>query len=172
MFSVFRGSDKSASLSPELSPFARPSLSQYATLVCQQAGLFDLSEVYRAFRGDPGQDIAVRARSHGSGYEFEREPSRDDTLRGGWVVFEKLPGDALRARVFRTLEGASAEFSAKLSLQASGDVTMREFETKPDSHRGRFLHVAFEGQGAAGECCMLMAPIATALDTATRLFYT
>lgn len=171
MFSVFNGSDRSNTADSELSRFARPSLSQYATLICEQAGLRDLSQVYRAFCGDPGQEFGVRMRTHGSGYEFERGSDLDDTLRAGWVVFEKLPGDALRARVFKTVEGASAEFSAKLSLQTSGAVTMREFEAKPDSHRGRFLQVAFEGTGVAGECSMLMAPISTALDTATRLFY-
>jgi len=170
MVSVFGGSNRSDPGASEQSPFERPTLSDYSALICEQAGLRDLSQLHQAFCGDPGRVLAVRVKAHGAGYELERECREDDTLRSGWLVFEKLAGNTVRARAFKTIAGASAEFSARLSLQSSGDVTMREFETKPDSHRGRFVQIVFEGQNKSGECKMLLAPIDTALETATRLF--
>ena len=125
-----------------------------------------------AFRGDPGVDVPVHVRGSGAGYAFaEPEALHNDQLRGAWLVFEKLPGDALRARAFKTIEGASAEFSTKLVLQQRGDVTIREFQTQAEDHRGRNMQISFEGEGVHGKLGMLMAPISVALDQATRLFW-
>jgi hypothetical protein len=141
-------------------------------MIREQAGLRDLATVNLAFRGDPGIDVPVQVRSSGAGYEFaEAGALENDHMRGAWLVFEKLPGDALRARAFKTIEGASAEFSAKLLLQRQGDVAMRELQAKADDHRGRNIQVSFDGEGVHGKLGMVMAPISVALDQATRLFW-
>ena len=171
MTQVFQGPTRSDPTPTELSPFARPTLEQYSTMIREQAGLVNLTMLNIAFRGDPGQDVPVRARSTGAGYEFsDPATTENDHLRGSWLVFERLPGEALRARAFKTVEGASAEFSAKLSMQLRGEVTMRQFQTQAEDHRGRHLQISFEGEGPQGKFDMLMAPISTALDQATRFF--
>lgn len=172
MQQVHQGPSRSTPPSTEVTPFARPTLEQYSTMIREQAGLKDLMALNVAFRGDPGDDVGVQVRSKGAGYEFtDSIVAENDHMRGAWLVFEKLPGDALRARAFKTLEGASAEFSTKLAMQRQGDVTMREFQTKPDEHRGRHIQVSFQGEGPQGKLGMVMAPISTALDQATRLFW-
>jgi hypothetical protein len=147
-------------------------LEQYSAMIREQAGLRDLATLNYAFRGDPGVDVPVQFRGAGAGFEFaDSSVLENEQMRGAWLVFEKLPGDALRARAFKTIEGASAELSAKISLQQRGDVTMRELQSKADEHRGRNIQISFDGEGALGKLGMVMAPISTALDHATRLFW-
>lgn len=172
MTQFFQGPTRSNSTPTELQPFARPTLEQYSAMIREQAGLRDLATVNFAFRGDPGVDVPVQVRGAGGGFEFaDSRAVENDEMRGAWLVFEKLPGEALRARAFKTIEGASAEFSAKLSLQQHGDVTIRELQSKADDHRGRNLQVSFDGEGVHGKLGMVMAPISTAMDQATRLFW-
>jgi hypothetical protein len=155
----------------EDSRFARPTLRQYSTSILEKVGLTNLSQLSYIFLGDPGRDVPVWQRSLGGGYEFAKHDTlQDESLRGAWLVFEKHSDDTIRARAFRTLEGASAEFSTRLALHETGDVSMRELSTQPDQHRGRTLQITFEGTDAGGASAMVLAPISVAIDTASRLF--
>jgi hypothetical protein len=155
----------------EESRFARPTLRQYSTLILEDVGLETLSKLSYAFLADPGRDVSISQRRSGGGYEFTNpETLNDERLRGAWLVFEKHSDDTIRARAFRTLEGASAEFSTRLGLHETGEVSTRELTTQPDQHRGRTIQITFEGSDMLGVSAMVLAPIGVALDTASRLF--
>jgi len=155
----------------EDSRFARPTLRQYSSMILEQAGIESLPKLSYAFLGDPGRDVAVSQRHNAGGFEFsDRDILHDERFRGAWLVFEKHADDTIRARAFRTLEGASAEFSTRLALHEKGDVSMRELNAQPEQHRGRNIQIIFEGTDAGGASAMVLAPIGVALDAASRLF--
>lgn len=153
------------------SRFARPTLRHYSRLILERAGIASLPALSYTFLGDPGRDISIHQRQPGSGYEFtEPHLLLDDRLRGAWLVFERRSDDSIRARVFRTFEGASAEFSTRLGLHDKGDVTMRELSGASGEQRERQLQITFEGVDATGASAMVLAPVSVALHTASRLF--
>lgn len=153
------------------SRFARPSLRRYSTLILEQAGIDGLCALSYAFLGDPGREVSVCCRETGTGYQFtEPRAVSDECMGSGWLLFEKRSDETIRARVFRTLAGASAEFSVRLGFHDRGDVSMRELAEVSDGHRGRQLQVTFEGADARGTSAMVLAPLGVALDTASRLF--
>lgn len=159
--------------SVEDSRFARPTLPQYSTMILEQAGIAGLAKLSYAFLGDPGRDVPISQRQAGGGYEFaEHNTLQNERFRGAWLVFEKHSDDTIRARAFRTLEGASAEFSTRLALHDKGDVSIRELGGHLDQHRGRNIQITFEGTDSGGVSSMVLAPISVALDTASRLFST
>lgn len=161
---------------PDSARFARPTLAQYAEMILNQAGLNTLGLKSLIFRDDPGRPVGVSLRMGGGGYDYrDSSDKRQNLTCAGWLLFERHPapeGYYLRARLFETFAGASAEFATRLVLQQAGNVTIRELERDPNSHhRGRNMYLAFEGIGPLGMCSMLVGPAATALDTATRLFW-
>lgn len=160
----------------ETARFARPTLAQYAELILNQVGINNLGLKSLIFRDDPGRPVGVSLRATGGGYDYtDCGEKRQNLTSAGWLLFERHPAPEthyLRARLFETFAGASAEFATRLLLQQAGDVTIRELERDPNSHhRGRNMYLAFEGIGPLGMCSMLVGPAPTALDTATRLFW-
>lgn len=153
------------------SRFARPTLRQYSSMILEQAGIEGLTNLSNVFLGDPGRDVSITQQRVGGGYEFaDPHTPNEERFRGGWLIFEKHSDDTIRARAFRTLEGASAEFSTRLALHDRGDVSIRELGASPEQHRGRSIQITFEGADAGGSSAMVLAPMGVALDTASRLF--
>jgi hypothetical protein len=125
----------------------------YAMMLLEQAGITNLESLNTVFIGDPGFDVAVRERAFGRGLEFgEKGRSSAEQPKGGWFLFERMPGDGtdyLRARVFRSFEGAAAEFAVKLRLHPEGDVKITESLSSPGAWQ-----LSFSGEGRQ----MVMAP--------------
>lgn len=134
-------------------------------MLLEQAGITNLETLNTVFIGDPGFDVGVRERSFGRGLEFEdRDVKNKVGDRGTWFLFERMPGDGgdnLRARVFRSFEGAAAEFAVKLRLHPKGDVKITESLSNPGTWQ-----LSFSGEGRQ----MVMAPMDSAqlVSAATR----
>jgi hypothetical protein len=101
----------------------------------------------------------VRERSFGRGLEFEGGSEKATAgEKGAWFLFERMPGDGqdyLRARIFRSFEGAAAEFAVKLRLHPKGDVKMTESLSSPGTWQ-----LSFSGEGRQ----MVMAPMDSGTD--------
>lgn len=134
--------------------FAERSPKEYAMMLLEQAGITNLEALNSVFIGDPGLDVGVRERAFGRGIELEGYGgSGKGEKKGAWFLFERMPGDGqdyLRARVFRSFEGAAAEFAVKLRLHPKGDVKMTESLSSPG-----MWQLSFSGEGRQ----MVMAPI-------------
>lgn len=136
----------------------------YAGLLLEQAGLNSLGSVRRAFIGDPGREVVVSERVLGRGFEFVNRAARLETERpGNWFLFERLPseeGDALRAKVFGSFEGAAAEFALKLKMHVSGKMVISDVPSSPGTSQ-----LAFVGEGRS----MVLAPAEVALTAAASI---
>jgi hypothetical protein len=139
--------------------FSKRSPDAYAEMLREQAGLTGLAQLNRVFTGDQGSEVEVRPRRLGFGLEFKEVVT--DPLRPagtGWLVVEQLSADGapmFRARVFRTFEGAAAEFSTRLKLREGGDVSLRELSVTPGA-----MQLTYRGGGGA----MVMAPMESASE--------
>ena len=141
--------------------FAERSPKEYALMLMQQAGITNLETLNTIFMGDPGFDVAVRERAFGRGVEFQDAGAGGAGERKGWFLFERMPGDGqdyLRARVFKSVEGAAAEFAVKLRLHPDGDVKITESLSSPGAWQ-----LSFSGEGRQ----MVMAPMDVGLDAAS-----
>lgn len=101
----------------------------YATSLLKRFGITDLVSLNSVFSRDPGRELAVRPPCDGGGVAFTLlEP--DTSFSGGWMLVEEGSADndrrGWRARVFKALEGAVAEFAIRLRLHAEGQVTITE----------------------------------------------
>ncbi len=138
--------------------FAERSPKEYAMMLLEQAGISNLESLNSVFIGDPGFDVGVRERSFGRGFEFDATGAGGEGAdKVSWFLFERLPGDGgdyLRARVFRSFEGAAAEFAVKLRLHPKGDVKMTESLSSPGTWQ-----LSFSGDGRQ----MVMAPMDSGL---------
>ena len=136
----------------------------YAGLLLEQAGLSSLESVRRAFLGDPGRDVEVFERALGRGFDFAHRAARLEIERpGNWFLFERLPtegGDALRAKVFVSFEGAAAEFALKLKMHISGKMVVSDVQSAPGTSQ-----LAFIGEGRS----MVLAPAEVALMAAASI---
>ncbi len=162
MSTIFSTLAKGGPKSSDEIKLSQRSPKEYAMMLLEQAGITNLESLNTVFIGDPGFDVAVRERAFGRGIEFdEKGNSRGATSKGGWFLFERMPGDGsdyLRARVFNSFEGAAAEFAVKLRLNPDGDVKITESLSTPGAWQLSF-------SGAARQ--MVMAPFEAGLDTAT-----
>jgi hypothetical protein len=133
-------------------------------MLLEQAGIRDLRGLKNVLLGDAGCEVEVTSKRLGFGLEFKEVSSDPLKPRGaGWLVCEKLPSDhgpVFRARVFRTFEGAAAEFSIRLKLREAGDVSLRELSPTPGA-----IQLTFRGGGGA----MVMAPMEAAVDAGMAL---
>ena len=115
-------------------------------MLLEQAGITNLETLNTVFISDPGFDVAVRERSFGRGLEFDDKDSKGKVgEKGTWFLFERMPGDGadyLRARIFRSFEGAAAEFAVKLRLHPKGDVKITESLSSPGAWQ-----LSFSGEG-------------------------
>lgn len=136
----------------------------YAGLLLEQAGLKSLERIRKAFLGDPGREVVVTERRLGRGFDFADRADRVESERpGNWFLFERLPtdgGDALRGKVFRSFEGAAAEFSVKLKMHDSGKVTIGDVSSAPG-----VTQLAFVSEGRS----MVLAPAEVALAAAASI---
>jgi len=100
---------------------------QYSTRLLESAGITDLIELNRVFLSDPGRELSVRRGENGSGLHFG-VLDRATIIRGSWLMVEaqSFPGEeqSLRARVFKTFQGAVAEFAVRLRLYPEGEVSL------------------------------------------------
>jgi hypothetical protein len=139
--------------------FSRRSPEVYAEMLRAQAGMSEFKDLKRVFLGDSGAEVEVRERRLGFGLEFtEVSPDPLRPAGTGWLVVEQLPSDGnrtFRARVFRTFEGAAAEFSTRLQLRENGEVSLRELSTTPGT-----MQLTYRGDGGA----MVMAPMESASE--------
>ena len=134
---------------------------EFASLILKQARITNLSELNRVFNGDPGTPAEMQRRKDGSSFEFcDKELARDPMVRSGWYILERPPGtcssEPPRMRLFRTFEGAAAEFAVKLKIHDEGSLTVAKVPTGPSTETMRFT---FE----TGNRTMIMAPVSTPL---------
>ena len=144
--------------------FSPKSPEMYSEMLLEQAGIKDIRGLKNVLLGDAGSEVEVTSKRLGLGLEF-KEISTDPlrTAGAGWLVCEKLAsegGPIFRARVFRTFEGAAAEFSIRLKLRDEGEVSLRELSLTPGS-----IQLTFRGAGGA----MVMVPMEAAVDAGTAL---
>ena len=136
----------------------------YAGLLLEQAGLRSLESIRKVFLGDPGREVVISERALGRGFDFGDRTTRLETERpGNWFLFERLPtegGDALRAKVFGSFEGAAAEFAIKLKMHVSGKMTISDVSSAPGTSQ-----LAFVGEGRS----MVLALAEVALTAATAI---
>ena len=160
---ISTGNRSRATGSPALHCTARTP-DYYAGLLLEQAGLGTLENIRNAFLGDPGREVVVYERSLGRGFDFADRTARLETEReGNWFLFERLPtegGDALRAKVFGSFEGAAAEFAIKLKMHQSGTVTFSDVPSAPGVSQ-----LSFVGDGRS----MVLAPAGVALTAAAAI---
>ena len=108
-------------------PSATSSPTQYSTRLLESAGITDLIGLNRVFLSDPGSELSVRKGGKGDGLLFG-VLDRATIIRGSWLLVEAqtYPGEeqALRARVFKTFQGAVAEFAVRLRLYPEGEVSV------------------------------------------------
>jgi hypothetical protein len=139
--------------------FSRRSPDVYAEMLQAQAGMSELKDLQRVFLGDRGAEVEVRERRLGFGLEFtEVSPDPLRAAGTGWIVVEQLSSDGnrtFRARVFRTFEGAAAEFSTRLKLREDGEVSLRELSVTPGA-----MQLTYRGTSGA----MVMAPMESASE--------
>ena len=144
--------------------FTPKSPEMYSEMLLEQAGIKDLRSLKNVLLGDAGSDVEVTTKKMGLGLEFKEVSS--DPLRSagaGWLVCERFAsegGPIFRARVFRTFEGAAAEFSIRLKLRDQGEVSLRELSLTPGA-----IQLTFRGAGGA----MVMAPMEAAVDAGAAL---
>jgi len=165
MSTIFSTLAKGGPKSSDELKFSQRSPKEYAMMLLEQAGITNLESLNTVFIGDPGFDVGVRERAFGRGIEFEEKGGASSARpKGSWFLFERMPGDGsdyLRARVFKSFEGAAAEFAVKLRLHPEGDVKITESLSSPGAWQ-----LSFSGEGRQ----MVMAPFDGGLDasTATR----
>jgi hypothetical protein len=143
--------------------------SQCAHAFLEQAGIGDLSSLYRSVTTDMGRPVGVIERKLGGGMDWRDDTvKRDEKLQNGWLVVERLPGpggDIFRARVFKDLAGATGEFCLKLKMHEAGDVTFHEIrgsqKVASDAH--------FQLEFSSPTRRMLMAPVSMGMTAASRL---
>ena len=154
---------------PETSPqlFRNASLGSpqgYAEFILRHIGVCNLNGLAKVFLGDVGTELVVRERRFRRGVQFrESSVPLDQFARVGWVLFERLPGaegGQVRARAFRTFEGAAAEFSLRLRLHETGEVSVGKL-----SHSRGGMRLSFKGAGRV----MVIAPFELAAEEASFL---
>jgi|694.fasta_scaffold47578_4 hypothetical protein len=141
--------------------FSPQTPSEFANIILGQARISDLKTLQRVLLGDPGKPLEMRRNKSGSSYEaVDIASMREAAARNGWYVLERGPGflieEAPRMRVFKTFEGAAAEFVTRIRTHDEGSLTVGKVPAGPLAEATRFT---FEGKGRS----MVMAPVATPL---------
>lgn len=141
--------------------FSPQNPTEFANIILGQARLNGLQPLARVFLGDPGLPMEMRLRRDKSGFEFvDSAVPKEPWARNGWFVLERgpgfLPDEPPRMRIFRTFEGAAAEFVTRLKTHGEGSLTVGKVPAGPLAEGTRFTFVADTRQ-------MVMAPVATPL---------
>lgn len=134
---------------------------EFASIILRQARITSLHQLNRVFTGDPGTPVDMERRKDKMGFEFvDKELAATPGIRNGWYIMERPPGsapdEAPRMRVFRTFEGAAAEFAIKLKIHDQGSLTVGKVQT---SSSAEVMRYTFETANRT----MVMAPVSTPL---------
>jgi hypothetical protein len=141
--------------------FSPQTPSEFANIILGQAHISDLKALKQVFLGDPGVVMEMRRSNDKSSFDFvDASRAREPWARNGWFVMERGPGfladEPPRMTVFRTFEGAAAEFVVRLKQNQEGSLTVGKVPAGPLAEATRFT---FEAENRT----MVMAPVATPL---------
>lgn len=149
-------------------PFQRTP-SRYADAFLEQIGIKSLKDWYRALINDEGVPVSVIEKRLGEGISWlNSSDAKAHHAASRWLVLERLPENGtsvLRARVFGSLVGATAEFCLKLKTHDSGCVAFHEI-------RGglpRASDVYFQLEFNSPTRQMLLSHASVAMEAASRL---
>ncbi len=143
--------------------------SQYAAAFLEQAGLEKLASTYKTVVADLGTPVEVIEKKLGGGLDWrDRTVVNDEQLRNGWLVLERLPGeekDVLRARVFKGLSGATAEFCMKLKTHEIGAVAFHQIRVPHSQASDVYVQLEFNSPGRQ----MLLSHVSVGMKAASQL---
>lgn len=151
--------------SPEISfGVSKESPQGYAEMILRHIGITNLENLSKVFLGDSGAELEVRERRFRRGVQFRGTAAPlDPFARVGWVLFERLlgvDGAQVKARAYRTFEGAAAEFSVRLKLHELGEVSIGRL-----SHWGGGMRLSF----ACASQIMVLSPFELAAQEVSFL---
>lgn len=144
----------------------------YAAAFLEQAGLGNLASTYKTVVADVGTPVEVIEKKLGGGIDWrDRAVANDEQLRNGWLVLERLPGadkDVLRARVFRDLSGATAEFCMKLMTHETGAVAFHQIKAQHSHASDVYVQLEFNSPSRQ----MLLSHVSVGMRAASQLMGT
>jgi hypothetical protein len=142
---------------------------QYAAAFLEQAGIEKLASTYKTVVTDVGTPVEVIEKKLGGGLDWrDRTVVNDEQLRNGWLVLERLPSgekDILRARVFKDLSGATAEFCLKLKTHEVGAVAFHQIRGPHSDASDVYVQLEFNSPSRQ----MLLSHVSVGMRAASQL---
>jgi hypothetical protein len=169
MPNLFKGTHQgSAPDRKDLVPL-KPTPSDYAAAFMEQAGLDKLGATYKTIVTDVGTPVGIIEKKLGGGLDWrDRTVLNDEQLSNGWLVLERLSGaeqEPFRARVFKNLAGATAEFCLKLKTHEAGAVAFHQIQDENSRSSNSSVQLEFNAPGRQ----MLLSHVSVGLQVASRL---